>query len=198
MGNFTVLLFFLTGLSAVANSQDLNRLFYDPGDALLSMLIFESQGDPSRAYFVTYSPRRAAEEKKYDPELMGKVIDIRWDSYFIIDHYKFAKITFNGDDSATAIVISNRLARAERDTIVYDQRQNDSTIYHLIRKKGKWLVLDPPKPRLILYFIIPAFEDDIGQNPDQRIIDSTFSAGQKENLRIEQTKLLILKTLENK
>jgi hypothetical protein len=94
--------------------------------------------------------------------LVGRVIDWDTDPIFIIASYEISNIKINGN-KAIAEIKYIQLARTEKTganrKIIADPKEDHTKL--ILRKKQKWLIMNPPPARISKDALIKIYQDNI-------------------------------------
>ncbi len=131
-------------------------------------------------------------------EFKGRVIlPLYVDSLFVVDStFYIQKVEVDSDTSAFAVVVYQRLARfvmsykTAYGKIVEDAKA-DSVEYRLVKKKGKWLIFDPPALRISKDILIEVYKDDLYSFTDNWFVHAT-----KDQLNYYNNQKIILEFLK--
>lgn len=150
-----------------------------------------------RLDLITYSAERQKKESARDPELNGMVIAIEADPLVIVKSYKIISISHK-NNSALARVMYETLAKTIGDGLearkILPVKETEIVKFHLIKQGNKWLILDPPIPRISKKAMIEYYEKDI-QRVRNFIDKPETSRAQKQAQDLMIKNLDILKSL---
>lgn len=151
-----------------------------------------------RSNLAKFSTKRARMEKKRDPELQGMVIAFEADQILIVDSYQLQNVAVDGN-RAVVTVAYDRLAKTSGSglpgrKIIPDHVKLEIVEIHLVLNKGRWLILDPPLPRISIKALIQYYED-YAARMERWIHTERASDPQKHNYEEIIDDLKILKNL---
>jgi hypothetical protein len=127
---------------------------------------YQADTDYNREQLIKFTPRRRAYlEDKAEPGLGIYDFYINsGDPVFVVDDYKIVEVDVKGN-RATATVSYNRLGRIMNGmgtihaALLPDKKINDLVALNLVFEKNKWLVLNPPPPRISRDVLIRNYEE---------------------------------------
>jgi hypothetical protein len=162
------------------------------------MLQNEVTGDSDgiRGLYFIFTPKRTILERKKDPEFGGHEFTVDKYPIEIIKNYKVGIMRAEGN-KATDTVIYSRIARADEESIAVDRKDRDTVIYHLVKRKNKWQVIDPPPaPHVLLESMLSIFTELVTHIPGKS--DKKFKPTklQKKMFPIVKRKLAQLEQLK--
>lgn len=151
-----------------------------------------------RTTLVKYSNNRLEVEKKRDPELLGKVIAFEADPIMVVNSYKIQQIVVN-NNKAVANVAYDRIAKSKGHglpgrKILSEKVKQEIVELHLINEKGRWLVVDPPLPRISKQALMQYYKGYI-ESMEKWIHTDKSSAGQRHNYETMVDTLNFLESL---
>lgn len=146
-----------------------------------------------------FSSQREKEERKYDSKLKGTVI--YWDAspLFVVSSYEILDVEVN-NKVALAVVKYKRLAKTigygtvER-KLVPDYKDEDIVKLHLSYTKNKWVIIDPPLPRISKKALIQFYESDFRNYGEKWLERSDITDIQKKTYLHEVKTLELLRGL---
>jgi hypothetical protein len=124
---------------------------------------------------IKFGSKRKVEEKiKINTD--AHVFEIEYYPFIIITSYDIREVNLLNPTHATAKVAYNRVARAVRNKgkdwrdwhLVADRQDGDLVTLNLVFEKNKWLVLDPPPPRVSRDVLILDYESELKWYEDRQ------------------------------
>lgn len=142
----------------------------------------------ARMDIVVYSSKRQVIEEKSDNQFANKVVFIDSSELIVASTYTINTVNVFAS-SAIVKVVFDRIARTRGEgvgvrSLIKDIRKKDSVVYQLKKIKNKWMIYDPPLPRVSIESMIAEFEDGV------RVLQGT-------NPRLSEWYKTELKTLES-
>jgi hypothetical protein len=164
---------------------------------------FQEDTAYNREQLIKFTPRRRAHlESKTEPGLGIYDFYINsGDPVFVVDDYKIVEIDVKGK-RATVTVSYNRLGRimngmgTAHAVLIPDKKVNDLVTLNLVFEKNKWLVLDPPPPRVSRDVLIRDYEGALKELRESGwLTQPDMSPAQKTSYDNDVEKLRLLKGL---
>jgi hypothetical protein len=137
-----------------------------PMSVLQSFLVKELNGDcVARRGMVQSSKWRSKKEEKRDPLLKGYVNDWTSDPFIVVTDFKIVKTselggrhTFSVEFTDVAKVI-DRGDMTDKPRVLVDFNNKDSVDYIVTRVNGRYMISDPPTPRVFLDALIKYYDN---------------------------------------
>lgn len=111
--------------------------------------------------------------------------------FIVVTSYDIREVYLLNPTHATAKVVYKRVAHSESKTgkdwyLVADRLDDDLVTLNLVFEKKKWLVLDPPPPRISKDFLLEYYEYRVKEYSamwEQKLSDPAYDEEQKANVR---------------
>jgi hypothetical protein len=185
-----ILLFTSNASSALAGDESAEQAVYQAAGNYCR-IEFDGAWVEDRWAVIKLSDKRK-DERKYREVTDSAVFELgKHYPFIVVTSYDIREVNLRKPTRATAKIAYRRVAHSESKTgkhwyLVADRLDDDLVTLILVFEKNKWLVLDPPPPRVSKEFLLEYYEYRVKEYSamwEEKLNDPTYDEEQKANVR---------------